>query len=226
MGKRSQSCPGVPVLASPTSRPRFSAGEPHLCPLWSRRRSIPPISCPNSRSLQCVGGPRVKRGGSPRRGAAAGRECLVRIPDFLPKCLDFLQPAPAAAEQDRASSSCRRPPPPRHMVARPFLRRAWLPRLARPRRAGYGIMPSGPPGPGEWQGGGAAGRVRRGAAQPPASLRAPGGSVLPKNTSPGSGGVRGARPALQGLARRPGGSAAAAPERAFPCSAEATRVGG
>lgn len=82
MEERLWSSPGIPVLASPTSRPRFSADEPHPCPLWARTRPtlrIPPVVS-YSGTLQCAGGPRVKRGGSPRRGAAAGPECLVRIP--------------------------------------------------------------------------------------------------------------------------------------------------
>lgn len=154
----------------------------------------------------------------PARGSR-GPGVLSQDSDFLPKCLDFLQPAPAAAERDRASGSRRRPPPPRHMVARPFLRRARLPRLARPRRARDGIMPSGPPGPGEWQGDGAAGRARWGAARPPAPLRAPDVPALPECTTPGVWGSA-------GLARPPRGSASAALERAFSCSAEATRVRG
>ncbi|XP_028389740.2 arf-GAP with SH3 domain, ANK repeat and PH domain-containing protein 1 isoform X5 [Phyllostomus discolor] len=70
---------------------------------------------------------------------------LSQDPDFLSKCLDFLKPAPSprsgivrAARVARASS-------PRHMVARPFLRRARRPCLAWPPPLRAGTPRSGSP---------------------------------------------------------------------------------
>lgn len=73
-------------------------------PAW---RSAPPpnpeSAVPTPPPTPGAGGPRVKRGGSPRRGAAAGPGMLSQDSDFLSKCWDFLQPAPAAAERERPS---------------------------------------------------------------------------------------------------------------------------
>ncbi|XP_053785522.1 arf-GAP with SH3 domain, ANK repeat and PH domain-containing protein 1 isoform X2 [Desmodus rotundus] len=70
---------------------------------------------------------------------------LSQDPDFLSKCLDFLKPAPSqrsgivrAARVARASS-------PRHMVARPFLRRARRPCLPWPPPLRAGTLHSGSP---------------------------------------------------------------------------------
>lgn len=75
-----------------------------------------------------AGGPRVKRGASPPARSGGRTGMLSQDSDFLPKCLDFLSPRPpppsgiVRAARGAAASS------PRHMVARPFLRRARLPR--------------------------------------------------------------------------------------------------
>lgn len=54
-----------------------------------------------------AGRTRVKRGGSPPARSSGRTGMLSQDSDFLSKCLDFLKPAPSAAERDRTSRARR-----------------------------------------------------------------------------------------------------------------------
>lgn len=168
-----------------------------------------------------AGGPRVKRGASPPARSGGRTGMLSQDSDFLPKCLDFLSPRPpppsgiVRAARGAAASS------PRHMVARPFLRRARLPRLAWPPRAG--TLRSGsparaprPPLPAAPR---APPREPR-SPPPPGRWRRAGDGIMPSGP-PGPGELRGARTGSVGGApgrRRP-------PARARRAQAPGLRAG-
>lgn len=121
-------------------RPRWSAAG---CPAAALRVATGPLT-----SLLRAGGPRVKRGGSPRRGAAPGPGMLSQDSDFLSKCLDFLEPAPSAAERDRPSRArrCGLLPSAHGRPPLPAPRSAPAPRCRR-RRRGRALCARAAPGP-------------------------------------------------------------------------------
>lgn len=128
---------------------------------WGRRPRGSAAGCPAAAfSARCrgarrpptpllrAGGPRVKRGGSPRRGAAPGPGMLSQDSDFLSKCLDFLEPAPSAAERDRPSRArrCGLLPSAHGRPPLPAPRSAPAPRRRR-RRRGRALCARAAPGP-------------------------------------------------------------------------------